>query len=185
MRNLSEHSLSPILVAGLLCLPLCTGYGLSQVQLTGTNIPALADSLKRSLQAFDDDKTTQYRYAFVDLNGDKMPEAIVYLVGRAWCGSGGCSTLILRQNGGSWKIITNITVTQTPIRVLTTSTNGWRNLGVWVHGGGVQRGFEAELRFDGKTYPRNPTTTPARRLVGKVAGEVAISSPLNAAPLYP
>jgi hypothetical protein len=181
----SEPRLSSILAVAYFCLPLCMGHGQSQVSSTSVGAPALADSLKQFLQKFDDDKTTRYRYAFLDLNGDQLPEAVVYLVGGGWCGSGGCNTLILRQNGSSWKIVTNITITRTPIRVLATSTNGWRNLGVWVQGGGVQRGFEAELTFDGKTYPQNPTAAPARRLVGRAAGDVVISSPLDAIPLYP
>jgi len=36
---------------------------------------AAAQSLKRFLQTFDDDKTTRYVAAFSDLNGDGKPEA--------------------------------------------------------------------------------------------------------------
>jgi len=131
------------------------------------------------------DKTTQYFSAFVDLNGDGTPEAIVYLTGQSWCGSGGCRTLILARNRSSWRVVTHITITRPPIRVLSNASNGWRNISVWVQGGGIQPGYEAELRFDGKTYPSNPSVPPARRLTGKAIGEVVIRSSQGGTRLYP
>jgi hypothetical protein len=77
------------------------------------------------------------------------------------------------------------TITQPPIRVLTKASNGWRNIGVWVRGGGIQPGYEAELRFDGKTYPTNPSTPPVRRSPVKVAGQVVIPSSPAWKALYP
>ncbi len=144
---------------------------------------AAEESLKRFLQSWDNDKRTRYVAAFRDLNGDGIPEAIVYLLGN-WCGSGGCTTLILTRDAGSWRIVTRITIVQLPIRVLMNTSHGWRSIGVWVQGGGIQPGYEAELRFDGKSYPRNPSVPPARRLTGKAAGEVVIGSAQDATPLY-
>jgi hypothetical protein len=107
------------------------------------------------------------------------------LVGRDYCGSGGCNCLVLARKNSSYEVVTKITITQTPIRVLDSVSNGWRSLGVGVRGGGIQPGYEAELRFDGKTYPRNPSVPPARPLKTAVAGEVVIESEQNATPLYP
>ena len=167
---------------------------LAQLTFGQDSAPSAAEeSLKRFLQSWDTgttpksekiDKTTRYITAFRDLNGDGIPEAIVYLMGREWCGSGGCTTLILTRDAGSWRIVTEITITQLPIRVLTNTSHGWRNIGVWVRGGGIQPGYEAELRFNGKSYPRNPSVPPARRLKGKPAGEVVIASERDATPLW-
>lgn len=149
------------------------------------------DSLKRFLQRYaaehhsDEDRTSRYCSAFVDLNADGEREALVYLMGRWWCGSGGCPTLILASDGSTFRLVTRIFITRTPIRVFKESTNGWCNIGVWVQGGGIQPGYEAELRFDGKTYPSNPSTAPARRTHGKAAGEVLIEASKQAIPLYP
>jgi hypothetical protein len=145
---------------------------------------AAEESLKRFLQTLDDNKATRYIAAFRDLNGDGIPEAIVYLMGNSWCGSGGCNTLILAREGSSWRIVTNIRITRRPIRVLTNESHGWRSLGVWVQGGGIQPGYEAELPFDGKSYPRNPSVPPARRLEGNPEGEVVIPSVQDGKPLY-
>jgi hypothetical protein len=147
---------------------------LSQNQRESDVVPAMEESLKLFLQKFDDGKRTRYVAAFHDLNDDGMPEAIVYLVGNEWCGSGGCNTLILARDATSWKIVTNITITSPPIRILANKSNGWHSIGVWVQGGGIQPGYEAELRFDGQTYPRNPSTPPARRVEGEPAGETVI-----------
>lgn len=153
--------------------------------------PPAEDSLKRFLQDYvrtaslHDDKTPRYIAAFVDLNGDGKNEAIVYLVGRWWCGSGGCPTLILASKGSSYSVVSDISITQLPIRVLTNTSNGWHNIGVRVQGGGIQPGYEAELRFNGKTYPENPSVPPARRLTAKAAGKIVINSSQNGIPLYP
>jgi hypothetical protein len=143
------------------------------------------DSLKRFLQKYDDDRTARYSRAFVDLNGDGKDEAIVYSTGRSWCGSGGCNTLVLTQEGGTWRLVTSITITWPPIRVLASRSHGWHDISVWVSGGGIRPGYEAELSFDGKTYATNPSVPPARPLAAKVDGKVVILSSEGATPLYP
>src|SRR6266404_478466 len=110
----------------------------AQVQQQPT-VPSSAadDSLRRFLQNYlrrpslDHENSTRYFAAFVDLNDDGTDEAIVSITGPRWCGSGGCSTLILAQEGSSYRVVTKITITQPPIRVLTKASNGWRNIGVW------------------------------------------------------
>jgi hypothetical protein len=138
-----------------------------------------AVSVRQFLQGFDTDLNDRFVAAFTDLNGDGKPEAIVHLTSNDWCGSGGCATLILTRDGGSWRVLTKVSVTRPPIRVLKTKSNGWRNIAVWVQGGGIQPGYEAELRFDGKAYPTNPTVDPARHVVGKAEGEIVIPSSLG------
>ena len=134
-------------------------------------------SLRAFLQTFDAELKEHFIAALADLNGDGSPEAIVYLTSSGWCGSGGCTMLILEQAGGSWRLLTKASITRPPIRVLGTKSNGWRDVGVWVQGGGIQPGYEAQLCFDGQTYPRNPSTAPARPLTGKVRGEMLIAPP--------
>lgn len=148
------------------------------------------DSLKSFLQNYvglptPETRTTRYLAAFKDLNNDGVKEAVVYLSGDRWCGSGGCATLILQREGKSYRMVTKITITRPPIRVLDGAVNGWVNIGVWVQGGGIGSGYEAELRFDGKSYPTNPSLPPARRRTGNVHGQVLIPRSRSATPLYP
>jgi hypothetical protein len=61
------------------------------------------DSLKIFLQSYvgeppsERNKTTRNLEARADLDGDEKNEAIVYLSGGGWCGSGGCKTLVLKD----------------------------------------------------------------------------------------
>jgi hypothetical protein len=140
-----------------------------------SKLSADGESLRHFIQTWDD-KAASYISAFCDLNDDGTPEAVVYLTDREWCGSGGCTMLILTKKGGSWSVVTEIAITQLPIRVLSKKTNGWHSIGVWVQGGGIQPGYESVLDFDGNSYPSNPTVPPARRLKKKSAGRVLIPS---------
>jgi hypothetical protein len=91
---------------------------------------------------------------------------LVYLVGPEYCGSGGCNLLILRRAADGYAVLGETTVTQAPIRILSTATNGLPDIGVRVRGGGVTEGYEARLTFDGARYPSNPTVAPAARVDG-------------------
>ena len=153
--------------------------------------PKQVDSLKRFLQDYlrdpvmgDDDETTQFIPAFVDLKGDGTQEVIVYVTGRNWCGSGGCTTLVLAPKGSSFKVVTKIFITRPPIRVLTTKSHGWYDIAVRMQGGGIIHPIEGKLSFNGRTYPISPDMPSARRLKEKVAGEVVIPLEAEGKPLY-
>jgi hypothetical protein len=161
-------------MAALLCAAFAMPICFAQVPPKAEASNADEESIRKLFQTRDNDKSTRYLAVFRDLNGDGVPEAIVYLIGQQWCGSGGCHLFILQKNGGSWKTVTSMTITNPPIRVLDRKWNGWHSLGVRVQGGGIQPGYEAALRFNGKTYPKNPSVPPARRAAGDVAGEVVI-----------
>ena len=167
--------------------------------LQGTGCPAQSmvrnqsvreKRLKKFLQAYEgnpsatDERTTRYAAAFVDLKDDGTQEVIVYLISTQWCGSGGCTSLILEPKGSSFKVITRTTITRLPIRVLSEKTNGWHDLGVGVGGGGIRLGYEARLRFNGKKYPGNPSSPPAQRLQKKAEGRVVILANTEGTPLY-
>jgi hypothetical protein len=115
-----------------------------------------------------------YERADADLNGDGRAEAFVYVTDRNYCGSGGCVLFVLSPYKDSFRVVLRSTVTQRPIRLLPTSTRGWRDVGVTVAGGGVIQPYTARLRFDGRRYPSNPTVPPARPLK-RPAGRVLIT----------
>jgi len=162
----------PVMVAALVTE--CTAQSASKQAEVSANANA---SLRAFLQGFDSDLKDHFVAAVADLNGDGIPEVIVYLTSNDWCGSGGCTTLILVRDGDSWRLVGRIPITRPPIRLLRTKSNGWRNISVWVEGGGIRPGYEAELRFDGNAYPANPSMPPARPLKGKPEGEILITQP--------
>ena len=160
----------------------------------GAERATMEDDLKTFLQNYvgeptsSDAKDTRYYVAFVDLQDNGSKDALVYLTGNGWCGSGGCTTLVLMPSGPKYVLVTKIIITRPPIRVLRTKSNGWHDLVIHVQGGGVVHGYDAKLQFDGKSYPISPTVPPAKVLTTKAGGTVAV--PLTALieggrPLYP
>lgn len=129
-------------------------------------------------------KPTRYFARFVDLNGTESKEVIVYLMGGGWCGSGSCATMILAPEKSSYRVVTSITITWPPIRILETRSHGWRDIGVWVQGGGIQPGYEAVLQFDGKEYPSNPSVAPAKPDDKQMPGTVVVPKGVVGEPLY-
>lgn len=125
-------------------------------------------------QASADNAGLRYAHAFADLDGDGRDEAIVYLMGRDVCGSGGCDLLVLGDESGSWGEIARLTIANPPIRVLETRSEGWRDLEVFVAGGGVLSGYPALVPFSGTAYAPNPSVPPARRIERDKAGRTLI-----------
>ncbi|WP_420470732.1 hypothetical protein [Brevundimonas sp. FT23042] len=102
---------------------------------------------------------------------------LVYMTDPNWCGSGGCTLLVLEAGRNGMTQLSQTTISHPPVRVLNTRTNGMPDLSVRVRadyypGDGAK--FVA-LPFDGQAYARNPTVPPARLLNEPVDGEVVIS----------
>jgi hypothetical protein len=116
-----------------------------------------------------------YRTATADLNGDGRREILVYSTGPDDCGSGGCVLYVLSPTAKTYRIVMRSTVTQLPIRLLPTRSHGWRDIGVTVSGGGIRKSYTARMRFDGRSYPSNPTVPPAIPLQHP-RGELLISN---------
>lgn len=142
----------------------------------------LCEYLKDS--PFGKDKTTKISFSKATLSNNATHEIILYLTGRSWCGTGGCSAWILVPRASSYEVISKIQIVNLPIRVLAREANGWHDIGVWVQGGGVQPGYEAVLSFDGKSYPANPSMPPARHLGEKNEGTTIIPSMTEGILLY-
>ncbi len=100
----------------------------------------LIDSFSRTFTLFE-----------YDLNEDNKKELLVAQNGPYFCGSGGCTVLLLSPEGNP---ITTFTVTRTPIIVLRDRSNGWNDLLL------QSKGKYHRLKFDGKKYPSNPSVAP-------------------------
>ncbi len=94
----------------------------------------------------------EFQYEEVDLNGDGTKEYLVGFKNSYFCGSGGCTFYLLHNNGS---VITIFTVSDTKfIAMVKSKTNGWKDLLV------KSNGSLRHLKFDGKTYPKNPSVAP-------------------------
>lgn len=158
----------------LLLMPVCLAQSQPNEKSNEESLRIfLKDFLK--IPATDDGGSVSCRFSFVDLNDDGKKEAIVYIMDKAWCGSGGCTTLVLAPRNASYAIITKIALTRPPIRVLGTKSKGWLDLSVVVGGGGTESAHDVRLSFDGKTYPRNPTMPPAQPVSGRIEGRIVVA----------
>jgi len=136
----------------------------------------LPRALSQMLQKHGWGAPDSYVAALHNLSGSAAPEAIVLLSGRQFCGSGGCTLLVLQRHGAGWHLVSKTTLVHPPIRVLRTRNDGWATLSVQVQGGGIKPGYIATLPFQGSVYPANPTVAPAIRAHGKPVGSVLISA---------
>lgn len=161
------------------------GLGQHRIDATRVSRSQTDDQLREFLESYAEDSREQTRFfsAPVSLHGNGKEQRIVYLTGNAWCGSGGCTALVLAREESSYKLITKITIARLPIRVLTSTTNGWHDVAVVVQGGGIKRAYVAKLSFDGRTYPTNPTVAPAVPLKGKVAGKIVVPLTAEGSPI--
>ena len=107
-----------------------------------------------------DPKNTRYRWLTYDLNGDGQPELLAQL---DWCGSGGCTLLIFENNDNQWHFNSRVTLINTPLNLGQKTSNGWRDLVLFVSGGGAQPNQHV-LRYDGISYPLNPSMAPVAGL---------------------
>jgi hypothetical protein len=97
---------------------------------------------------------------------------------------------VLTKKGPSYSVVARLTITRRPIRVLTAKSNGWHDISVWMQGGGIQPGYEADFFFDGKTYRGRDEATlrPSKRLRQRVLpGKTVIprTAPEEGKRLYP
>lgn len=174
--------------AALLVAAGTTGISLGQ-QAPTPNRPS--ESLKAYLRDYlsfggkvRPDTTTRVTAFTVKTNDGKTAEEIVYVSGQGWCGSGGCTMLILEPTGSSFRVLGRVTIVQLPIRLLPSMSNGHPDVGVGVQGGGVNSRYEAVLSFDGNTYPKNPSIPPALKTTAVPRGRVIIANTADSVPLY-
>jgi hypothetical protein len=115
----------------------------------------------------------RYFAAAINLNVEGYAEIIVHVVGDSVCGSGGwCDTLVFTPNGAAFRHVATIRSTRPPIRVSPVRSHDWRNLIVAVSGDDG-RPRDVALRYDGTSYPSNPTMAPVHR-DSKIVTQVAI-----------
>jgi hypothetical protein len=98
-----------------------------------------------------DEISKKFIFFEFDLNEDEKKEIFVGLIGSYFCGTGGCTQYILDYKG---IVISKFTVSDYPIVIDTNKSNGWRNL--FIPSGGKNR----ILKFNGKSYPSNPSLEP-------------------------
>lgn len=133
------------------------GINSSNVQTADLVRLTLQDLYKSDLSKnFIDENSRKFIFFEFDLNEDGKKEIFVGLTGSYFCGSGGCTQLILDAQGN---IISTFSVSGYPIIIDNNKTNGWRDL--FIYSGSKNR----IVKFDGKTYPSNPSVQPELKMI--------------------
>jgi hypothetical protein len=156
------------------------GFDLGKHQLSAQEDDSLKIFLRRYLANSRSEKRepTRYSAALLDLKGDGKREVIVYISGSFYCGTGGCTTLILAPKASSFRVLSKIFTSRTPIRVLETGSHGWHDISVTERGGYGGEGpyaYEGKISFNGKSYRLSVGGPAASEQVEKIPGEVLIS----------
>ena len=114
-----------------------------------TTAPKVLSALKK----FDDFlKVDGYDVKLVALKEDgKCENPVVFLNGLSgYCGSAGCTLLVLDCTADGYKVMGKTTVSNRPISLSTTSTKGYKDIKVRVRDTGI-----VALKYDGKSYTKN------------------------------
>jgi hypothetical protein len=171
-KCLSLKLRTSVLFSALWLVSCCLAQDERQSQpLDGSNAKRLLLDYLRSRNV-DVDSTSRYSVRSVSLSGESAPEIVVYLSGPGWCGSGGCSMVILKPQDNAYRVVAEFTLVRLPLCVLRTRTNGWRDLSFRVQGGGVVHGYSVVISFDGTQYPNNPSPIPIHRSSDECEGDI-------------
>jgi len=165
------------LVVAVVCLASGIFDGVARTDLASDR------ALKRVIQGHlkgpfgGDYDTTRFYPAFAQLTNGAH-QVVVYVSGPHWCGTGGCTLLVLTSGNGSYQVVSKTIGVQLPVRVLPGETGGWHDLGVRSAEGAKR------LAFNGRRYPINAYSFPSQRLTGNHQSEVVIPATAVGLPLY-
>jgi len=98
-----------------------------------------------------EDASRRFIFFEYDLNDDGQKEIFVGLTGPFFCGSGGCTILLLNSIGD---LLTKFTVSETPVIIADTKTKEWKDLMIY------SAGKNHLMHYNGTTYPSNPSVEP-------------------------
>lgn len=121
--------------------------------------PAITEKIKQVLAksyATTPANDRNFIYNAVDLNDDGKNEYLVGLTGSTFCGSAGCTMLVLNNKFG---INTKMTIVQFPVYVGAPGTKevtkGYSHIYVSTKGVGY-----VKMAWNGSKFPTNPSTAP-------------------------
>lgn len=138
----------------------------------------LEKALKKEFKLSKYDKNIRYYYNTIDLNDDGIPEVFAYVVGSSVCGTGGCSAIIFQKQGEDYDVLSKFTLVNPPIIISDKKTNGYKDIIMYVSGGGIES-FFAKMKYDGKHYPSNPSIQPKIKPYEKISGKVIIADDMG------
>jgi hypothetical protein len=121
------------------------------------------------------DRETRYIDGTIDLNADGQAEFLVYVAGGSACRTGGCPTLVFTHLASGFRLLSTIALSHPPVSVTSEISKGWRNLIVRV-ADSDGRARDVELKFDGQSYPGDPTVSSGRVKTARSQGRIVLNA---------
>ncbi len=131
-------------------------------QLQDPDDEVLVQTIQAYMKRTGGPLNSRFEYVRIDLDYDGRRDALVYLVNpyRTWCGIHGCTMLVAKAGGTTFDVISQIRPIRPPLIVSNETSRGWRELIVHVDGRWSET-KDVALKYDGRSYPRNPEQLPA------------------------
>jgi hypothetical protein len=123
----------------------------------------------------------RYYYNKIDLDDDGKSEIFAYLVGSSFCGTGGCSAAIFKEKKNNYYLLARFSIVKNPVIISDSKTKGYKDIIMNVYGGGIVP-FFARLKYDGTTYPSNPSIQPKVEPGTKLAGVAIVADDIGRSP---
>src|SRR5258708_1531707 len=92
-----------VVLADITALP-CSGQLNRHVLLSTTLLRSAIDRHLKSLPLASS-RPAWFSFAFIDLADHGREQAVAYITGEDWCGTGGCTLLVLSQDEHSYRIV--------------------------------------------------------------------------------
>ncbi|WP_055412501.1 hypothetical protein [Nonlabens sp. YIK11] len=144
------------------------------------NVAQVADFLKTDFLkdelSYMTENDRQFQLVTMDLNGDDQDEYFVYFNSPYFCGSGGCTAVLLDSD---MKVLTRFTVVQTPVIIRQEAVNGY--LPIIVYSDNSYR----QLTYADGTYPTNPSMIESFEYEKQEGDQVIFDNDLQSKATYP
>lgn len=141
----------------------------------------LEKALKKEFLLDNFQDTARYYYNKIDLDDDGKPEIFAYLVGDGFCGTGGCSAAIFKEKNKKYQLLARFSIVNNPVIISNSKTKGYKDIIMNVYGGGILP-FFSRLKYDGTTYPSNPSIQPKVEPGTKLDGAAIIADDIGKSP---
>ena len=144
------------------------------VRAQGVEASTPSPDLVAAVEAFlkpHDAEMPRFEHATPDLDDDGRADAVVYLLGSDWCGTGGCTLLVFHRTEKGLRFVSDSILTRLPIRLSPEKMHGWHTLLAWARDVG-----DVVMPFDGKAYPGSPADQPKASAAQIARSELILNS---------
>ncbi len=121
----------------------------------------LIKAISQFLETTKAPAASTYNFVRTDLNEDGRRDALVLFKTPFgyWCGTHGCTMLVLRAHNDYFSLVNAIQPVREPVYISTVKSHGWKNLIVRVSGR-WDKAKDVVMVHNGQKYPDNPSNLP-------------------------